>query len=266
MTNASASTIADLEVKYDGKAQPLQIVALDGVPTGSQDGKRRARSSPRRTSSCPPGGRAEFIVTMPSADVQKAVLLTKDIETGHYGDRDPQRTLATIETGAAPSALPRMPKSSGPVHKQRFEDLADAKATAQRLLYFSEVGGNYFITVDGATPVLFDPNNPPAIVTTQGAVEDWTIENRANDVHDFHIHQVHFLLEAVNGVPVSKRQRQFYDTYQVADWRGGDYPSITVRMDFRGPTVGDFVYHCHILKHEDRGMMAIIRVQPKAPR
>jgi len=265
VTNASASTIADLEVKYDGKAQPLQIVALDGVPTGSQDGKRQGTIVTEKDILLPPGGRAEFIVTMPSADVQKAVLLTKDIETGHYGDRDPQRTLATIETGAAPAALPRMPKSSGPVHKQRFEDLADAKATAQRLLYFSEVGGNYFITVDGATPVLFDPNNPPAIVTTQGAVEDWTIENRANDVHDFHIHQVHFLLEAVNGVPVSKRQRQFYDTYQVADWRGGDYPSITVRMDFRGPTIGDFVYHCHILKHEDRGMMAIIRVQPKAP-
>ncbi len=79
---------------------------------------------------------------------------------------------------------------------------------------------NYFITVDGQTPVLFDPNNPPAIVNTLGAVEDWTIENRANDVHDFHIHQVHFLLEAVNGVPVPKRQRQFYDTYQVAGLGG----------------------------------------------
>lgn len=264
VTNASASTIADFEVKYDGKAQPLQVVALDGVPTGSQDGKRQGTIVTEKDILVPPGGRAEFIVTMPTADVQKAELLTKDIATGHYGDRDPQRTLATIQASAAPLALPRMPKSSGPAHKQRFEDLADAKTTAQRLLYFSEVGENYFITVDGQTPVLFDPNNPPAIVTTQGAVEDWTIENRANDVHDFHIHQVHFLLEAVNGVPVPKRQRQFYDTYQVADWEGGAYPSITVRMDFRGPTVGDFVYHCHILKHEDRGMMAIIRVQPKA--
>jgi FtsP/CotA-like multicopper oxidase with cupredoxin domain len=33
-------------------------------------------------------------------------------------------------------------------------------------------------------------------------------------------------------------------------------------MDFRGPDVGDFVYHCHILGHEDLGMMAIIRVCP----
>jgi FtsP/CotA-like multicopper oxidase with cupredoxin domain len=34
-------------------------------------------------------------------------------------------------------------------------------------------------------------------------------------------------------------------------------------MDFRGPVTGDFVYHCHILGHEDAGMMAIIRVLPK---
>jgi FtsP/CotA-like multicopper oxidase with cupredoxin domain len=35
-----------------------------------------------------------------------------------------------------------------------------------------------------------------------------------------------------------------------------------VKLDFRGPDVGDFVYHCHILDHEDQGMMAIIRVLP----
>jgi hypothetical protein len=34
-----------------------------------------------------------------------------------------------------------------------------------------------------------------------------------------------------------------------------------VKLDFRGPTTGDFVYHCHILDHEDGGMMAIIRVK-----
>jgi hypothetical protein len=49
-------------------------------------------------------------------------------------------------------------------------------------------------------------------------------------------------------------------------WDGkGDPTSITVKMDFRGPTVGDFVYHCHILDHEDNGMMAIIRVLPRNP-
>jgi hypothetical protein len=47
-------------------------------------------------------------------------------------------------------------------------------------------------------------------------------------------------------------------------WSGkGPYPSVKVRIDFRGPIIGDFVYHCHILEHEDGGMMtAIIRVIP----
>ncbi len=35
-------------------------------------------------------------------------------------------------------------------------------------------------------------------------------------------------------------------------------------MDFRSDITGDFVYHCHILNHEDAGMMAIIRVLPRS--
>jgi hypothetical protein len=37
-------------------------------------------------------------------------------------------------------------------------------------------------------------------------------------------------------------------------------------MDFRDPTiVGTFVYHCHLLEHEDKGMMGSIRVDPASP-
>jgi FtsP/CotA-like multicopper oxidase with cupredoxin domain len=263
VTNAAANTIADLEVVYDGKVQKLQTVAFDGVPTGSQDGKRQGTIVNQTDILLPPGGRAEFIVTAPSSKVKSATLITNSIDTGHFGDKDPERTLATIQNVAAPKGLPLMPKRSGPANVQRFENLADVKATTERTLYFSEDDeGDYYITVDGQPEQLFDPSNPPAIVTTQGAVEDWTVQNRTAENHEFHIHQVHFLLEAINGVAVPKKQQQFYDTYQVPYWLGGGaYPSITVRMDFRGPVVGDFVYHCHILKHEDRGMMAIIQVQ-----
>jgi hypothetical protein len=38
------------------------------------------------------------------------------------------------------------------------------------------------------------------------------------------------------------------------------YPNVKLRIDFRGPDIGDFVFHCHILGHEDLGMMNIIRV------
>ena len=262
IANGSADSIIDIQLQYDGKPQQLRIVGLDGIPTGSQDGTRQGTIITAKDVMLPPGARAEFIATMPSASVSKAELITKKVDTGVFGDNSPERPLAAIEASAAPADLPRMPKPAGPAGKQRFEHLADVAPTAARLLYFSEGGPWFFITVDGQTPRLFDPNNPPAIVTTEGAVEDWTIENRAKDEHIFHIHQIHFLLEDVNGVAVPKKQQQLYDTYPVQAWSGtGDFPSITVRMDFRGPIAGDFVYHCHILGHEDAGMMAIIRVK-----
>ncbi len=276
VANASADTILDLQVRYDGVPQPLQFVALDGVPTGSQDGTRRGKLVTETDILVPPAARVEFIVTGPAASVKQAVFQTLNIDTGPFGDSDPTRPLATITaapTGMSPSLAMIAAPSAAP-GPQLFEGLDTATVTAARTLYFSEVLSdpsnpasptNFFITVDGAIPVLFDPGNPPAITTTQGAVEDWTIQNRSQENHEFHMHQIHFLLLEQNGVPVPPQQRQFLDMVQIPYWTGsGPYPSVKVRMDFRGPDIGDFVYHCHILGHEDNGMMAIIRVQPKS--
>jgi FtsP/CotA-like multicopper oxidase with cupredoxin domain len=204
--------------------------------------------------------------------VSKAIFRTLAVNTGPAGDNDTQRTLAKIQTDSAPDNNDTVPHASAKPGPQRFEGLASETPTAQRKLYFSEVISdpsnplsptNFYITVDGHTPRLFSPNNPPAITTTQGSVEDWTIENRATENHEFHIHQIHFLLLAIDGKPVPPEQQQFLDTIQVPYWSGkGPYPSVTVRLDFRGADIGDFVYHCHILGHEDNGMMAIIRVLP----
>ncbi len=273
VVNASADTILDLQLQYDGTPQPLQVVALDGVPTGSQDGTGKGTTITETDILLAPAARAEFIVTGPSSLVQNATFLTLNIDTGPDGDNDPQRPIATIQArGNAAEPPTSVPATSGPPTPQRFAGLATAPVTATRDLYFSEVLSdpddpdsptNFFITVQGQNPELFDPNNPPAIVTTQGSVEDWTIENQALENHEFHMHQIHFLLMAVNGVPVSNGQ--YLDMIQLPYWSGtGPYPSVTVRMDFRGPDVGDFVYHCHILGHEDAGMMAIIRVLPRS--
>ena len=272
VTNSSADTILDLQLLYDNVAQPLKLVALDGVPIGSQDGAVPGQTLSQTDILIPPAGRAEFIVTAPSATVKSAIFQTLNINTGPDGDNDPTRPLAVIQTSSAKPPLPITESPSGTVPGALFSNLATTTPTAARTLYFSEVLSdptnpasptNFFITVAGATPVLFDPNNPPAIVTTQGSVEDWTIQNQTGENHEFHLHQVHFLLMAVDGVPVPPSQQQYYDTYQVPFWSGtGPYPSVTVRADFRGPDIGDFVYHCHILGHEDNGMMAIIRVLP----
>jgi FtsP/CotA-like multicopper oxidase with cupredoxin domain len=274
VVNASADTIINLQLQFDGTPQPLSVVGLDGVPTGSQDGTRQGKILTRTNILLAPAARAEFIVTGPSSTVKNATLLTLNVNTGPLGDNDPQRALAAIQTSAnAPEPPLTVPAVSGLPNAQRFEGLATATPTLQRTLYFSEVLSdpsnplsptNFFITVDGATPVVFAGNNPPAIVTTQGAVEDWTIQNRTAELHEFHMHQIHFLLLAQNGNPVTLDQLQFLDMIQVPFWDGkGPYPSVKVRMDFRGPDIGDFVYHCHILGHEDNGMMATIRVQPR---
>jgi FtsP/CotA-like multicopper oxidase with cupredoxin domain len=103
----------------------------------------------------------------------------------------------------------------------------------------------------------------PNIVAKQGTVEDWIIENRSNELHAFHIHQLHFMLVDYLGKPVNEPFLR--DTVNVPyyDGKALTYPTVRLRMDFRDSnTVGDFVYHCHLLEHEDGGMMGLIRVEP----
>jgi FtsP/CotA-like multicopper oxidase with cupredoxin domain len=285
VANTAADTILDLQVQYDGVPQTLQVVGFDGVPSGSQDGTRQGKLVPLKHILLAPAARAEFIVSAPSSSVKLAQLLTVGIDTGPAGDNDPQRPLANIKVVGTDNDGdggndPAVSATIGTTWPQRFEGLSSAPVTARRKLYFSEVISdpsdpssptNFFITVDGQTPVVFDPSNPPAIVTTQGSVEEWTIENRAPEHHEFHFHQIHFRVVSqnnfqINGAtPLPGIAGQFLDMIQVPYWDGNPnhpYPSVTVRMDFRGPDIGDFVYHCHILGHEDNGMMAIIRVLP----
>jgi FtsP/CotA-like multicopper oxidase with cupredoxin domain len=269
--NAASDTIMDLQLTYDGQAQNLQIVALDGVPTGSQDGTTLGTSITQNHILIPPAGRVEFLVTGPGASVRSAILSTLSVDTGPGGDLDPARPLAVIQTAAgARTASAVLPKVSAPPPLARFRKLTQVVPSTQRKLYFSELSLDpgdpdasviFFITVDGQTPRAFDPNFPPAITTQEGAVEDWTIENRSNENHEFHIHQIHFLQVGENGAAITTGQ--YLDTINVPYWSGtGPYPSVTLRMDFRGVTPGDFVYHCHILAHEDAGMMATIRITP----
>jgi FtsP/CotA-like multicopper oxidase with cupredoxin domain len=94
-------------------------------------------------------------------------------------------------------------------------------------------------------------------------VEDWVVENRSREMHDFHIHQIHFLLLERDGALVPRDERQFLDTVNIPFWNGsGPYPSVKLRMDFRNADPGESVFHCHILEHEDGGMMAVIRILP----
>jgi len=264
--NASADTILNLVLQYNDLSQPFEVIALDGVPLEPQESGQAWREFHLVL---PPAARAEVVVTGPSNKFQDAVLRTASVNTGPDGENDPIRPLLRITIADnAPEPLVTVPQVSGPARTVQYSDLGAVKPNTTRSLYFSESDPSgpqnqrdFFITVEGQTPMKFNPDSPPALTTKQGAVEDWIIENRSKESHDFHIHQLHFLLLERNGEPVHS---QYLDTVDIPYWSGtGPYPSLKIRLDFRDADTGDFVYHCHILEHEDNGMMAVIRVLPK---
>lgn len=255
--NAEADVFVNLQIKINGVPQAIQVVAIDGVPLKND--------YTTTTFEVPPAGRVEFIMQGPSTG-STGTFSTLGVDTGIDGNPDPPVLIANILPSGDPAHVTRIPQLPS-TQKQRFAQLISVIPVATRNLYFSEyLGSNgnsqFYITVQGQKPKFFQPNDPPAIITTQGSVEDWTIQNQAEEIHAFHIHQIHFMVMAVNGVAL--KTPYMADTISIPGWTGkGAYPSVTLRMDFRDPeTVGTFVYHCHILLHEDNGMMAKIQVNP----
>ncbi|AXC09436.1 Multicopper oxidase [Acidisarcina polymorpha] len=267
--NTSADTLLDLEVLVNNVAQPLQIVSVDGVPLTDSSGNPTTTTVTSYAMS--PASRIEFVVTTPVVGAT-AQLVTETWNNGPSGDADPGRPIANIVSStSAPSAVPaikRLPAQTRAQTVTRFAAINATTPVTQRTLYFSVKSDftEFYITPDGQTPTVFRMDGPPNITVTEGTVEQWTIENRSTMDHNFHIHQLHFQTLAVNGVAVNDLTRR--DTVDVPHWSGkasDPYPSVTLLMDFRDPNiVGTFVYHCHILSHEDLGMMGMIQVLPGA--
>jgi FtsP/CotA-like multicopper oxidase with cupredoxin domain len=279
VVNSGADSLLDLQVMYDGVPQTMKIVAIDAVPVNSQDGTQPGSLIPVTRFRLPVASRVEFLIKAPGPGVRVAQFVTNNINTGPQGDCDPSRPIFNIAlTREAEAAVAGNTVGSFTglnTSDQRFGGLSSQPVHTTRTLQFSEnQPSQFFITVAGQTPMVFDNNNPPAIVTTQGAVEHWTIQNLAQENHEFHMHQIHFKVLSqdnfeVNGAPQAPAiDGQFLDMIEVPFWDNvknpnGPQPDVQVLMDFRGMDIGDFVYHCHILSHEDLGMMAIIQVNAK---
>jgi FtsP/CotA-like multicopper oxidase with cupredoxin domain len=273
--NASAITYLNLEVVFNRKPQPLGLVALDGVPL-NQNGTSGDFVSWQNHLGVPPGARVEFIVKGPPKGTT-GLLVTRTVDTGPGGENDPNRALATMKASEdAPEPRSKLASAPQPLPPSDLPWLGDVTPVRTRRLYFSEKltdpnnpnsATEFYITVDGKTPAQFNPQSGvPDIIVKQGTVEDWIIENRSNELHAFHIHQLHFLLLDYLGKPVNEPFLR--DTVNVPYYKDQMlvYPSVRLRMDFRDPnTIGTFLYHCHLLEHEDGGMMGLIRVEPADP-
>jgi FtsP/CotA-like multicopper oxidase with cupredoxin domain len=101
----------------------------------------------------------------------------------------------------------------------------------------------------------FTPDDEPMTRAKVGTYAHWRVTNATNEIHPFHIHQVHFLVYERAGVPL--RKPEWMDTVNLAP-----NESLDLIMDFTDPIIrGVSVFHCHLLKHEDKGMMAKILFQ-----
>ena len=97
----------------------------------------------------------------------------------------------------------------------------------------------------------FDPDRVDQRIVL-GAVEEWTIVNKDDSDHVFHIHTNPFQIVAINGEKLA--ERVWRDTVVVP--RKG---SVTFRSRFLDFT-GRFVHHCHMMNHEELGMMQVVEV------
>ena len=127
--------------------------------------------------------------------------------------------------------------------------------THRRTFTFSRTPDKTAFLINGKT---FDENRTDVAVKL-GDTEEWTVRNEDSQYHDFHIHQTGFLVKEVNGEPVQFDGLR--DTYSVPPARNGKPGEAKLLIPFTNPEiVGRFVFHCHVVKHEDKGMMMAIEV------
>jgi FtsP/CotA-like multicopper oxidase with cupredoxin domain len=243
IVNASSDRYLDLQL--DG--QTFQIVALDGMPLAVRDPKHPMRITDHLLIS--PAGRLEAIVTGPARERHTA-LRSLCVDTGPDGDPNPEMVLADVvqtnpnQPGQREQAhaLDRRP----PVYKS--VDVAPLEKTAADFtVTFTEDKNGFYINGHK-----FAMDAPPMTTARVGTYQHWKIINDTRELHPFHIHQVHFLAYAENGVSLANPV--WLDTVNVP-YRG----SVDVILDFTDPVIkGMSVFHCHLLNHEDKGMMAKI--------
>lgn len=220
----------------------LHAVAYDGIQLGAVE--------PHRQILIAPGQRVDVLVRAGAAG-------TYELNAAPYdqGHPSPTGTLARVVVSGAPMnmnlprALPRPP----------LESIKASEITNTRTVVFSatapeaDAAGHwqeFGFFIDGKK---FDPRRIDHRVKL-GAVEEWKIINtHEHDDHVFHIHTNPFEVVSVNGKPLAVTQ--WRDTV-IVERKGGEVVFRSRFLDF----TGIFMLHCHMMNHEEMGMMQTVEV------
>jgi spore coat protein A len=168
-----------------------------------------------------------------------------------------------------------------------------AATVTRRLALIEEAGDGYDADnapVDGPVEALLgtvdgDPNVAPGLWTKKlwkdtitenpavGATEIWEIYNSTGDAHPMHVHELTFEVVNRQDILVNEETRQVSESAPVPPepWETGfkdtviAYPGQVTRIRAQFNTPGQYVWHCHIVEHEDNEMMRPFRIGPVQP-
>jgi FtsP/CotA-like multicopper oxidase with cupredoxin domain len=277
--NAATDAFLDLSiVTEDGKLLPLEVIARDGSALTDDAGKLLPIEETLSSQFVPPAGRLEILLRAPPPGV-KAYLVSHAVDTGCAGDRLPERRLAVIRGGASPApAVVAQVTQAG--RSNLFSGLMARHTDRERVIAMAEYPRpgltdqvDFYIVErkPGAVLQPYGMGGRPAISLRAGTTEEWVIENWTNELHAFHIHQVHFRVLAIDGKPVANPP--LLDVVNVPYAEATGYHSkegpvrpgrVRIKLYFPESLAGDIPFHCHLVDHEDNGMMAVLRVTPLA--
>ena len=222
----------------------LNVIAYDGIQLGAMQSMKQLLMSP--------GQRADVLVQAGGPGTYE--LNAQPYDQGHASPTGP---LARVVVAGEPMAM----KLPAALPKPPLETIRDSEITGRRTLVFGatsppvDAAGQwqeFTFTVDGRT---FDPARIDQRVRL-GAVEEWTIRNtHAHDDHIFHIHTNPFQVMEIGGRPVA--DRTWRDSVVVPRPAAGG--STVIRTRFLDYT-GVFMMHCHMMNHEELGMMQAVEV------
>ncbi len=287
--NATGQASAAFAVSFDGapdQAPELYLIAVDGVFI---DNSRWNNEEPTTVLFMAPGNRVDFLVragTQGNFSLRaRPSLPNQQRQSGQQGQGTPAPTptptpptplLSVNVVGTLPTPMQLPPQL--PTLPFDLRPISDSEIVGQRTLTFSLLSGQVGEASKGNAPVyaidgkLFDPCvvNQCMVVNT---AEEWTIVNTTPVAHPFHIHLNPFVItdfeDPTPNDPNNPRLTgddpvgQWQDTIIVPARANGQNGSVTFRHRFPEIT-GKFVLHCHILGHEDRGMMQVVEVVESA--
>lgn len=230
-----------LRLRLDG--HQMHTIAIDGNPlTATQTSEVLVLV---------PGARADVLVQGGAEGSYELQSLSWEEFGVFYTSMVPvPQPLLTLESrgeAATPAALP--------TELLPFEDLRDAQIDRRRTFVFEELeprgtGHNehFRYYINGTQ---FDHHVVNETMNL-GDTEEWEFINRTYEPHPIHIHVNPFQVVSIDGEPVEEPHLR--DTAMLPP-----FGSLVIRHRFEDFT-GVFVMHCHILFHEDHGMMQLLEV------